>query len=60
MADDGLLDPAIDLDWLSETTSVLAAAETNLLTTRLTSWDLDAYQEWLAITMARLARLQET
>lgn len=60
MADDGLLDPAIDLDWLIETTSVLAAAETYLLTTRLTSWDLDAYQEWPAITMARLARLQET
>jgi AcrR family transcriptional regulator len=59
MADDGLLDPAVDLDWLIETSSVLAAAETYLLITRLTGWDLNAYQDWLATTLARLARLPE-
>ena len=56
MADDGLLDPGTDLDWLIDTTSVLAAAETYLLITRLTGWDLDAYQDWLATSWARLAK----
>ena len=55
MADDGLLDPAIDLDWLTDTSTILAAAETYLLTTRLTGWDLDTYQHWLATTCTRLS-----
>jgi AcrR family transcriptional regulator len=59
MADDGLLDPGVNLDWLIDTTSILAAAETYLLTTRLTNWDLDAYQDWLVTTWARLARVGE-
>jgi len=33
----------------------LAAAETYLLTTRLTGWDLDTYQHWLATTCTRLS-----
>ena len=36
MAEDGLLDPAVDLAWLIDTTSILAAAETYLLVTRMT------------------------
>jgi AcrR family transcriptional regulator len=55
MAQDGLLDPAVDLTWLIDTTGVLAAAETYLLVTRMTGWDLDAYQDWLAATLTRLA-----
>jgi hypothetical protein len=55
MVDDGLLDPRVDLDWLIDTTTILAAPETYLLITRLTSWDLDTYQDWLATTCARLA-----
>ena len=55
MADDGLLDPAVDLAWLIDTTTVTGAAETYLLITRLTDWDLDAYQNWLAVTWTRLA-----
>jgi AcrR family transcriptional regulator len=55
MAQDGLLDPAIDLEWLTDTTTILAAAETYLLTTRLTGWDLDTYQHWLATTCTRLS-----
>ena len=55
MADDGLLDPAVDLAWLIDTASLLAAAETYLLITRMTSWDLDAYQSWLAATFTRLS-----
>ncbi len=53
MADDGLLDPRLDLDWLIDTTTILAAAETYLLVTRLTSWDLDTYQGWLATSFTR-------
>jgi AcrR family transcriptional regulator len=56
MADDGLLDPGIDLGWLIDTTSILAAAETYLLITRMTGWDLDAYQDWLVTTWTRLLR----
>jgi AcrR family transcriptional regulator len=55
MAQDGLLDPAVDLTWLIDTTSVLGAAETYLLATRMTGWDLDAYQDWLAATLTRLS-----
>ena len=55
MADDGLLDPAVDLAWLIDTASLLAAAETYLLITRMTNWDLDAYQNWLAATFIRLS-----
>jgi hypothetical protein len=59
MADDGLLDPGADLDWLVDTTSILAAAETYLLIIRLTGWDLDAYQSWLATTWARLVKVAD-
>jgi len=54
MAEDGLLDPAVDLAWLIDTASVVAAAETYLLVTRMFGWDLDAYQEWLHRTLTRL------
>jgi AcrR family transcriptional regulator len=54
MAEDGLLGPAADLPWLIDTTSILAAAETYLLVTRMTGWDLDAYERWLARTLSQL------
>jgi AcrR family transcriptional regulator len=59
MADDGLLDPGLDLDWLIDTSTILASAETYLLITRLMGWNLDAYQNWLTTTVARLARIAE-
>ena len=59
MADDGLLDPGIDLNWLIDTSTILGSAETYLLITRLMGWDLDAYQDWLTTTVARLARIAE-
>jgi AcrR family transcriptional regulator len=59
MAEDGLLDPGVDLEWLIDTSSILAAAETYLLITRLMNWDLDAYQAWLATTWTRLARVAD-
>jgi AcrR family transcriptional regulator len=55
MADDGLLDPAIDLDWLIDTTTILAAAETYLLIIRLTGWDPDTYQNWVTAVWTKLA-----
>ena len=55
MADDGLLDPAIDLGWLIDTASILGAAETYLLITRVNGWDLDEYQDWLTVTLTRLS-----
>jgi hypothetical protein len=54
LADDGLLAPGTDLTWLIDTTTVLVAAETYLLVTRMLGWDLDAYQEWLELSLTRL------
>jgi AcrR family transcriptional regulator len=59
MAEDGLLDPGLDLQWLIDTSTILDAAETYLLITRLMGWDLDAYENWLATTGARLARIAD-
>jgi len=59
MAEDGLLDPRLDLDWLVDTSTILAAAETYLLITRLTNWDLDTYQDWLVTTGMRLAQVTD-
>jgi AcrR family transcriptional regulator len=55
MAEDGLLDPAVDLAWLIDTASIVGAAETYLLITRMTGWDLDAYQDWLLTMLTRLS-----
>jgi len=55
MAEDGLLDPAVDLAWLIDTASIVGAAETYLLITRMTGWDLDAYQDWLVTMLTRLS-----
>jgi AcrR family transcriptional regulator len=54
MAQDGLLDSAVDVSWLIDTSSILAAAETYLLITRMTEWDLDGYQAWVTATFTRL------
>jgi AcrR family transcriptional regulator len=55
MAADDLLGPDADLDWLIDTTTLLGAAETYLLITRMLGWDLDTYQDWLVTSMTRLA-----
>jgi hypothetical protein len=56
MGKDRLLSPGTDLAWLTDTSAILAAAETYLLITRLTGWDLDTYQDWLTTTFTRLCR----
>ena len=54
LADDGLLPPGADLAWLIDTASVIGAAETYLLVTRMLGWDLDTYQDWVEATWTRL------
>lgn len=54
MADDGLLGPGHDLDWLTDTTTVLVHAETYLLARDMIGWTPDGYQQWLAATLTGL------
>ncbi|HEX4705134.1 MAG TPA: TetR/AcrR family transcriptional regulator [Pseudonocardiaceae bacterium] len=54
MADDGLLPEDHDIDRIIDTASVLGAAETYLLITRMLGWDLDTYETWLRDTLIRL------
>jgi AcrR family transcriptional regulator len=56
--DDGLLPPSVDLEWLRETTTVLALPETYLLIQKLqesTGWAGGTYRDWLITTWRRLA-----
>jgi AcrR family transcriptional regulator len=53
--DDGLLPPSIDLEWLIETATLVAHAETYLLIGKTTGWDRDTYRDWLTTTWHRLA-----
>jgi hypothetical protein len=55
MADHGLLDPGLDLDWLIHTSTILGQPRL----TRLMGSDLDADQDRLTTTVARLARIAE-
>ena len=55
MASDGMLPAGADVEWLIDTSTVLGAAETYLLVTRLSGWDLDQYEQWLAASCTRLA-----
>ena len=53
--DDGLLPPSVDLEWLTETATLVTHAETYLLIGRTTGWDSDTYRKWLTTTWGRLA-----
>ena len=53
--DDGLLPPSVDLEWLIETATLVAHAETYLLIGKTAGWDSDTYRDWLATTWHRLA-----
>ena len=55
MHDDRLLPPSTDLEWLTETATLVAHAETFLLIGHTTGWDSDTYREWLVTTWHRLA-----
>ncbi|WP_214323824.1 TetR/AcrR family transcriptional regulator [Nonomuraea sediminis] len=54
MADDGLLPGGLDLDWLTDTATVLVHAETYLLARQMIGWDADGYERWLNTTLTRL------
>jgi AcrR family transcriptional regulator len=55
-ADDGLLPADADLDWLSETATLLAQADSYLLLQATTGWDIGVYEQWLAYTWHRLVQ----
>lgn len=55
MHSDGLLPKNCDIDWLTETATLLAHADTYLLVTKTTTWDIATYEEWLTTTWRRLA-----
>ena len=52
---DGLLPSRVDLEWLTETATIVSHAETYLLIDKTTGWDTDTYRRWLATTWRRLA-----
>jgi AcrR family transcriptional regulator len=52
--EDGLLPTGCDTEWLTETATLLAHADTFLLLRRTTGWDISVYQEWLERTWTRL------
>ncbi len=55
MSHDGLLPPGCDVEWLADTTSVLAHAETYLLITRTLHWTPEQYERWLTKTWTQLS-----
>jgi AcrR family transcriptional regulator len=55
IVDEGLLPRSADLDWLTETGTLLAHAETYLLLAKTAGWDRNRYCEWLVTTWHRLA-----
>jgi hypothetical protein len=54
-AEDGLLDPGADVESIVDTASVLGAAETYLLITKMHGWSLDTYEAWLRDMLRTLA-----
>ena len=54
MAADGLLPADCDVDWLVDTATLLAHADTYLLLTKTSTWDLATYEAWLTTTWTRL------
>jgi hypothetical protein len=55
LADDGLLPPGVDVDWVAETTGLLAAADTYLLIQATVRWTPDQLRNWLYRTWIHLA-----
>lgn len=52
---DGLLHPDADVEHIVDTASVLGAAETYLLITRMLGWSLEIYEAWLREMFTSLA-----
>lgn len=52
---DGLLPASTDLEWLTETATLVTQAETYLLIGKTLGWDTATYRDWLVTTWHRLA-----
>jgi AcrR family transcriptional regulator len=55
---DRLIDPALDVTWLGETTEVLIAADTWVHIRKTKSWSPRRYTRWLNTTLRHLADLE--
>jgi AcrR family transcriptional regulator len=53
-AQDGLLPSGTDVNWLADTSGILAAADTYLHIRRTLDWTPDQYEQWLLTTWWRL------
>lgn len=58
--DDGLLPVETDLDWLTDSTSLLAHVETYLLLRQMQPATAQGYEAWLTTTLRRLAAAAAT
>jgi AcrR family transcriptional regulator len=54
-ADDGLLDPAVDIDWSAVTANALDTPETYTRLMQQHAWSLDQYETWLAHSLLAIA-----
>jgi AcrR family transcriptional regulator len=55
LAQSGLLHPDIDLDWVADTTGLLAGADTYLLMKATLGWSRDEFASWLHRTWLHFA-----
>lgn len=54
-AEDGLLHPGVDLDWVIATSALLGSADTYVLMTRILPWGVAEYRDWRHRTWWHLA-----
>jgi hypothetical protein len=55
LAADGLMHPGADVDWVCETSALLANAETYLHMTRTLRWSTEHYRDWRLRTWRHFA-----
>ena len=60
LADDGLLHPDVDVDWVASTTGLLASADTYLLMSTTIGWSRDQVADWLHRTWTHFATTPST
>jgi AcrR family transcriptional regulator len=57
LADDGLLHPDVDLQWVADTTGLLAGADTYLLISKTLTWSRDELAAWFHRTWTHFATM---
>ena len=60
LADDGLLPPDVDVEWVANTTGLLASADTFLLLSTTIGWSRDEVAAWLHRTWTHFATTPST